>query len=1338
MKNLFTQVLILMCFVIANAQDLSLGDQIFIDQDNNGIYESFENGAAGVTVNLWSAASGFPEEIVESYVTDVDGKYFFENLDSIVYLIEIPAENFEEGGALHLFQTCEGDAHPQDGVDNDDNGGANLFSEGAVWSQLIDMAMAEPTIDLSVTVDFCFYYDAPTYDFSHNCDEASEVAPICTYNALNTLTGSMFPEISGGPVPNPLCPDGGAPHNMTWFSFVPGSADFSFEIIPFNCTFNDAFIGIQVGVYTDCSFTESVLCQSECETAPVTIAPVSVDWIIGDTYYVFLDGCAGSVCEFEIENITGTLSCDTNNPPSYDFSSNCENAAEVDPICTYEEFASLSGSMFTETSTGSTPSPLCPTGGGAHNMTWFSFVPGSVDFSFDIVPSNCTTNEGFTGIQVGVYTDCSFTQSVYCQETCSADPVTIPGISVNWTPGETYYAFLDGCLGNVCDFSIENVTGLLGCDISTEDCDFAQQIFADTPDDCDEGENILNIDGQLSTNEGIANLPCLEDGAPVNWYNIVINDPNTDYIMAQVDADGFDPVWAFYVGDDCDNLTLVPAVDTATTFLDCSYSDGIIGNPHYVPYVQGNTYWIAVSSIGTVTDPSYTLYYSSFLDCASCTGELLYDCKPNQFTAFVDGVESNGPFAANAEVTICVEVDWDLSMQGNVWIHGIIPNFGSGWDVTSAGPANVNLPGSWEWVDAEGDCATRSSIYELPNICSYDEEGILKICNKACDPSCPCDSPLEPDSPLPSGWFSNSNGGSPTCVGGSCIPLDNYGIAGGSSQLIDYCYDLRVKDISNINCTGDRDLQISYIITSDAITGCWEDDQPCINPLTYMSPEWKVDCEAAPAPDLIYVVVCADDLPYDYEGIIVDENSSEITIINDYILPNTPAADGGDSIVDISIEILDESIQFVVEDCDEEGYTILVLSDIYIGDVDSKTYVWIDGETDMILGEGLDFLVPNDVTLLKGILTITKHGTSCSYESESVLDFSPNIPLGIDGPEVLCADNAMAIYTVIPFDDISTVDYEWEITGGVGEFVSNNSTNQIIVEWLSDEGQLCVNAMNDCAESDQVCIEVISVSGIDILPPLGISGETELCEDSPTTVYTAMEPDDENITDYVWIITEGTGAITDLTLINQAFVNWTSPTGTICVFSEGDCGMSDPICVDVTISDVPTPDFSWWLIDGSDDEVLFTYTDAEEVDSYLWDFGDGNTSTEMSPTHMYENTDQVYTVTVTVTKGGCTQTASLDVEIIVDDVYDIKQIESLVISPNPNNGLFYIDMELSEAIDLQVQIMDIHGRLTQEYTLPSQSNNINQTIDMAEASSGAYLVRFVSIDGVRTERVVVD
>jgi PKD repeat protein len=65
---------------------------------------------------------------------------------------------------------------------------------------------------------------------------------------------------------------------------------------------------------------------------------------------------------------------------------------------------------------------------------------------------------------------------------------------------------------------------------------------------------------------------------------------------------------------------------------------------------------------------------------------------------------------------------------------------------------------------------------------------------------------------------------------------------------------------------------------------------------------------------------------------------------------------------------------------------------------------------------------------------------------------------------------------------------------------------------------------------------------------------------------------------------------------------------------------------------------SFTTIDNGNNNYSFTNTSTGNVTSYLWDFGDGNTSTLANPSHTYLN-DSTYTICLTVNDGNsCTST----------------------------------------------------------------------------------------------------
>jgi len=163
---------------------------------------------------------------------------------------------------------------------------------------------------------------------------------ICDLDCLDGFTATM-PSVLLPDQPTTLC-SGGTPDNLSWFAFVAGETEIDITVTPSNCQPGSVFtgnpqqtlIGIQAGIYSSCSFLEEdvIACHQDCFLNPG--APVNMtsdQFVVGETYYLFVDGCGNAVCDytvsvnsnvqvFEIPEIT-TIS----NEYNYNF--------EVDTVC---------------------------------------------------------------------------------------------------------------------------------------------------------------------------------------------------------------------------------------------------------------------------------------------------------------------------------------------------------------------------------------------------------------------------------------------------------------------------------------------------------------------------------------------------------------------------------------------------------------------------------------------------------------------------------------------------------------------------------------------------------------------------------------------------------------------------------------------------------------------------------------------------------------------------------------------------------------------------------------------------------------------------------------------
>ncbi|MBP6828246.1 MAG: SprB repeat-containing protein, partial [Saprospiraceae bacterium] len=100
--------------------------------------------------------------------------------------------------------------------------------------------------------------------------------------------------------------------------------------------------------------------------------------------------------------------------------------------------------------------PGCP-GWQLNNDEWFAFYAGSTTITIQVTPSNCSQGNQM-GLQAGIYAGCGppwVAMDLQCA--CTTSPFVLT--STNFVIGQIYWFVIDGCAGNVCDYSIDVLVG---------------------------------------------------------------------------------------------------------------------------------------------------------------------------------------------------------------------------------------------------------------------------------------------------------------------------------------------------------------------------------------------------------------------------------------------------------------------------------------------------------------------------------------------------------------------------------------------------------------------------------------------------------------------------------------------------------------------------------------------------------------------------------------------------------------------------------------------------------------------------------------------------------------
>ncbi|MCB0737991.1 MAG: T9SS type A sorting domain-containing protein [Bacteroidetes bacterium] len=160
---------------------------------------------------------------------------------------------------------------------------------------------------------------------------------------------------------------------------------------------------------------------------------------------------------------------------------------------------------------------------------------------------------------------------------------------------------------------------------------------------------------------------------------------------------------------------------------------------------------------------------------------------------------------------------------------------------------------------------------------------------------------------------------------------------------------------------------------------------------------------------------------------------------------------------------------------------------------------------------------------------------------------------------------------------------------------------------------------------------------------------------------------------------------------------------------------------------------------------------------YLWDFGDGNTSTSKTPTHSY-STDGPYYLCLNIKdpNGWCydefcdsigvdtfgrldkRKKQGFGIQIVngkqTVGSQEIDFIESVY--PNPVEDVLQIQFKKEQNADAQVHLFSLDGRLLLQSKIENNADENVMNLDLSNLHNGVYILNISSLNGSITKRVL--
>lgn len=165
-----------------------------------------------------------------------------------------------------------------------------------------------------------------------------------------------------------------------------------------------------------------------------------------------------------------------------------------------------------------------------------------------------------------------------------------------------------------------------------------------------------------------------------------------------------------------------------------------------------------------------------------------------------------------------------------------------------------------------------------------------------------------------------------------------------------------------------------------------------------------------------------------------------------------------------------------------------------------------------------------------------------------------------------------------------------------------------------------------------------------------------------------------------------------------------------------------------------TPMANFTSVESSNLMVNFTNSSVN-ANVYVWDFGDGNTSTLPNPTHTYA-APGTYNVILLASNVCYTDTISMQVTVGANGITNLDAGNTFKLVPTANEGVFNAQLNASVNEKVELKVFNVSGQLVMNTAQSSAVGQNNFMLDLSSQAHGMYTIQVVGSKEVFTSRVV--
>jgi PKD repeat protein len=389
----------------------------------------------------------------------------------------------------------------------------------------------------------------------------------------------------------------------------------------------------------------------------------------------------------------------------------------------------------------------------------------------------------------------------------------------------------------------------------------------------------------------------------------------------------------------------------------------------------------------------------------------------------------------------------------------------------------------------------------------------------------------------------------------------------------------------------------------------------------------------------------------------------------------------------------------------------------------SVTYLWDFGD-----GEYSASVSPNHIFKKSGSFKVTLTAVTLPHCSQTISKTITIHPLPIpaftwsnvcEGEKVAFTNQSTiaANYTI--------VSYLWRFGDGATATVINPQHKYASAG--NYEVTLITKSNSGCTDSVTKTVTVYPRPKADFLA-------ADVCQGNAMQFTDNSSVSQGSVSKYFWIF----DATDTSTAQNPKYTFNDTGAHTVYLAVETNLGCRDS--VSKVVRTYPIPDAAY-TFSVSAQNVTFSANDPNQF-SYLWNFGDGNSSTSANPAHAYAATGK-YAVKLTVKSSkGCESTFTDSVTInTIGLAKSLRAHFNVNIFPNPFTNVTTLEYTLSKPSNIEARLYDMQGNELAVIVRSTKQNAGKYAHEISaeklNLTSGMYLIKLIIDDKVMNEQVVV-